>query len=73
MFASQSIAFTTALATQMLLALSLPIISFDRLLSAVVGVALLGIGLHWSVRAKLEIKFTFFCFSVVAGVVLGGL
>ncbi|MEH2269276.1 MAG: hypothetical protein V7K68_12720 [Nostoc sp.] len=72
-FLALSVVFTTALVTQILLALSLPIISFDRLLSAVVGVALLGIGLHWSIRSRLETSALLFCFSVVAGVVLGRL
>jgi hypothetical protein len=72
-FLALSVAFTAALVTQVLLALSLPIITLDRLLSAVVGVSLLGIGLHWSVRSRLDTKAALFCFSVVAGVVLGGL
>ena len=73
LFASLSIAFTTALVTQLLLALALPIISFDRLLSAVIGVSTLGIGLHWSVRSRLETSALLFCCAAVAGVVLGGL
>ncbi|MHC5849683.1 hypothetical protein [Nostoc sp.] len=73
LFTSLSIAFTTALVTQVLLALALPIISFDRLLSVAVGCAVFGLGLHWAVRSRLQTSALLFCSAAVAGVVLGGL
>ncbi|MEH2434921.1 MAG: hypothetical protein V7K25_11830 [Nostoc sp.] len=73
LFLALSAAFTSAVITQLLLALALPIISFDRLLSSVVGCAVFGLGLHWAIRSRLETSALLFCCAVVAGVVLGGL
>ncbi|BCL34586.1 hypothetical protein [Nostoc sp. MS1] len=69
-FSSLLCAFASALVTQTVY-FCVPILSSERLLLAVVGCAVFGVGLQWSVSKRLQPTTIISASAVIAGVVLG--
>lgn len=70
-FSSLLCAFASALITQIVLLLPVPNLSSERLLLAVVGCVVFGVGLQWSLSKRLQLTTVISASSVIAGVVLG--
>ncbi|MEJ1929542.1 hypothetical protein WDZ92_04585 [Nostoc sp. NIES-2111] len=64
-------AFSSSLVTQIVLSLPVPSLSSERLLLAVVGCVVFGVGLHWSISKRLQPTIVISASAVIAGVLLG--